>query len=438
MSIKMLFFSVLLVSGLSSLMSQEIVTDYPSLPTMWNAETVEPGAPSGGKGVESYNFVSTPTYENPSGIWSNYTDCQRLIYVPNNYDERRYLLGCDAINCCYEEQDGNHVEFQIPNVHYSNPDKTVDVYWRNVNVTNFGEIVEADEWSWSWTLKDKLSQEWRAYTLPCEECVNEIELIQWQSRAMGGEWFAVEFKRYRGIERDSEKGEKFKEIFAVPEICQKNNLLECPSGLHEKYFSNNLDGGRQSECSVAKYLRNAGFPSSSIGTMVCISKYESSWNCDATNKNVDGSTDYGLFEINSYYWCSGDATSKYNECGASCASLMDCQKNTNCAYRVYKEQGYNAWYGYQYHKSECDSYPAPVCEEKKYESELKGAPNCGVCGTSYQTCCLAFGAKGYPCDCHLEEGSGKAGSNCGDCGVEYAACCIGYAADGYPCECDVE
>jgi lipocalin len=97
--------------------------------------------------------------------------------------------------------------------------------------------------------------------------------------------------------------------------------------------------------------------------MICIAKYESSFNCKATNKNVDGSTDYGLFEINSYYWCSGDASSKYNECGTSCQTLMDCQKNANCAYRVYKEQGYNAWYGYQYHKSECDSYPAPICLE---------------------------------------------------------------------------
>ena len=67
-----------------------------------------------------------------------------------------------------------------------------------------------------------------------------------------------------------------------------------------------------------------------------------------------------------------------------------------------------------------------------------GGPDCGVCGTSYQACCLGFGAKGYPCDCHLTEGgSGESGSNCGDCGTAYSACCIGYAADGYPCQCDV-
>ena len=65
-----------------------------------------------------------------------------------------------------------------------------------------------------------------------------------------------------------------------------------------------------------------------------IAKYESSWNFDAKNKNVDGSTDYGLFEINSYYWCSGDPTSKYDECGTSCSSLYDCHKNIYCIPRI--------------------------------------------------------------------------------------------------------
>lgn len=433
----LLFAFIFFQFGISA---QQIVTNYPTLPTMWNAETIEPGAPGSGKGLESYLFNSKPTEENPSAMWSNYTDCQRLIYIPSTNTARRYLLGCDSVNCCWESQDGNQVEFQIPNVRYSNPNKKVDVYWRIANITNFGETIEADEWSWSWTFQDKLSQDWRAYTIPCKECVNGIKLVQWQSRAMGLEWWPIEFKNYRGYDIGTSDGNEFSNNFYVPDICQKNNLLECPSGLHDSYFEKKVDGGRQSECSVAKYLRNAGFPSNTIGTMVCISKYESSWNCDATNKNVDGSTDYGLFEINSYYWCSGDPTSKYNECGTSCTSLMDCQKNTNCAYRVYKEQGFNAWYGYQYHKSECDNYPAPVCEEMTdvYKQKELQSNNCGTCGTAYQTCCIGFALDGYPCDCHLQEGgSGDSGSNCGDCGTAYSACCIGYAADGYPCQCDV-
>jgi len=117
-----------------------------------------------------------------------------------------------------------------------------------------------------------------------------------------------------------------------------------------------LKANYQSECQVASYLRKSGFPEYSVPTMVCISKYESSYNCDATNKNTDGSTDYGLMQINSYYWCSGDPKSKYNSCGTTCTSLFNCQTNTNCAYIVWKQQGYTAWYGYQSHKSTCDNY----------------------------------------------------------------------------------
>jgi len=117
-----------------------------------------------------------------------------------------------------------------------------------------------------------------------------------------------------------------------------------------------LRSNTQSECQISSYLKKSGFPDYTVATMVCISKYESSYNCDATNKNTDGSTDYGLMQINSYYWCSGDALSKYNECKIACSSLFNCQYNTNCAYIVWKQQGYTAWYGYKNHKSECDSY----------------------------------------------------------------------------------
>ena len=126
--------------------------------------------------------------------------------------------------------------------------------------------------------------------------------------------------------------------------------------LISNYPTNMLRTNYQNECQVSSYLQKSGFPGYTIPTMVCISKYESSYNCDATNKNTDSSTDYGLMQINSYYWCSGDVLSKYNECKIACSSLFNCQYNTNCAYVVWKQQGYTAWYGYQKHKSECDSY----------------------------------------------------------------------------------
>jgi lysozyme C len=145
---------------------------------------------------------------------------------------------------------------------------------------------------------------------------------------------------------------KFKYTSIEQTDCQPNLDVD----LEHYDINNRLRSNYQTECQVASYLRKSGFPEYSVPTMVCTSKYESSYNCDATNKNTDGSTDYGLMQINSYYWCSGDPKSKYNSCGTSCSSLFNCQTNTNCAYTVWKQQGYTAWYGYKNHKSECDNY----------------------------------------------------------------------------------
>ena len=145
---------------------------------------------------------------------------------------------------------------------------------------------------------------------------------------------------------------KFKYTEIEQTDCQPNLDVD----LEHYDINNRLRSNYQTECQVASYLRKSGFPEYSVPTMVCTSKYESSYNCDATNKNTDGSTDYGLMQINSYYWCSGDPKSKYNSCGTSCSSLFNCQTNTNCAYTVWKQQGYTAWYGYKNHKSECDNY----------------------------------------------------------------------------------
>ena len=152
--------------------------------------------------------------------------------------------------------------------------------------------------------------------------------------------------------------EKFNELYSdeVKEFLDANNYkyvsikqTDCQPNV------NFLKTNYQSECQVANYLRKSGFPEYSVPIMVCTSKYESSYNCDATHKNTDGSSDYGLMQINSYYWCSGDPKSKYNSCGATCSSLLNCQSNANCAYTVWKQQGYTAWYGYKNHKSECDN-----------------------------------------------------------------------------------
>ena len=210
----------LILMSFISVFGQKITTDYPTLPTMWEAETIEPGM---GKGLESYMFNSKPTPDSPSAMWSNYTECKRLIYIPNNAGAKRYLLGCDAVDCCYEEQDGNQVEFQIPNL-----ERKVDVYHQLKNITNFGEELEADEWSWSF---GKETQKWRAYTVPCKSCLNGVKLVQWSSSALGSPWYSIQFKNYHGY---SEDNKEFISSFEIPLECQKNNLLACDSNIKQK------------------------------------------------------------------------------------------------------------------------------------------------------------------------------------------------------------
>merc|ERR1719261_2168253 len=61
----------------------------------------------------------------------------------------------------------------------------------------------------------------------------------------------------------------------------------------------------------------------------------------------------------------------------------------------------------------------------------------GDCGLAYQACCAGMQAKGFPCGCHLKDGTGKSGADCGTCGSAYSVCCAGFAAKGFPCTCDI-
>ncbi|MFO0669587.1 MAG: transglycosylase SLT domain-containing protein [Polyangiaceae bacterium] len=113
-------------------------------------------------------------------------------------------------------------------------------------------------------------------------------------------------------------------------------------------------GERLTASQVADLVRNAGFPSNMIGRMVCTAKWESSFYTKATNKNRNGTTDRGLFQINSIH------LGHTKGCPASSSAIFDPETNTRCAYNIYRLQGVNAWYGYKAHKSECDRTRAPA------------------------------------------------------------------------------
>jgi lysozyme C len=113
-----------------------------------------------------------------------------------------------------------------------------------------------------------------------------------------------------------------------------------------------LAGRVVGESEVANDLRNAGFPESEIGPMICTAKYESSFYERASHHNSNGTTDYGLFQINSIHL--GDPG-----CPSTVTGLYDSAKNARCAYEVYRAQGIDAWYGYKRHRATCSNFPAP-------------------------------------------------------------------------------
>ena len=143
--------------------------------------------------------------------------------------------------------------------------------------------------------------------------------------------------------------------------CGSKHLANPRAEGESSKIQSSYGGYRLSSGEVANYVRDAGFPESVVGTMVCIAKYESEFYTGATNDNGGGNIDYGLFQINNYAWdaaCPGD--------------LMDPGHNTRCALKVYQQQGLNAWYGYQAHQGECDSYyaeeTAASCNNSAYNN----------------------------------------------------------------------
>jgi hypothetical protein len=79
-------------------------------------------------------------------------------------------------------------------------------------------------------------------------------------------------------------------------------------------------------------MLNAGFPASAVGVGIGIVGAESHGNPNATNHNSNGSTDYGLWQINSVHQ---SLLAGHN--------WRDPQQNTDMAYAVWKGAGWNAW-----------------------------------------------------------------------------------------------
>ncbi|XP_036153980.1 lysozyme C [Myotis myotis] len=104
-------------------------------------------------------------------------------------------------------------------------------------------------------------------------------------------------------------------------------------------------------CDLARTLKRLGmdgYRGVSLANWMCLARWESSYNTRATNYNPgDRSTDYGIFQINSRYWCNDGRTPRaVNACGINCNVLLqdDITQAVTCAKRVVRDpQGIRAW-----------------------------------------------------------------------------------------------
>ncbi|XP_004479241.1 lysozyme C [Dasypus novemcinctus] len=118
-----------------------------------------------------------------------------------------------------------------------------------------------------------------------------------------------------------------------------------------------VQGKKYERCELARTLKSYGldgFKGISLANWMCLARWESDYDTQAINFNPgDKSTDYGIFQINSRYWCNdGKTPGAVNGCGISCNVLLqdDITQAVKCAERVVSDpQGIRAWVAWRIH-----------------------------------------------------------------------------------------
>ncbi|XP_044743167.1 lysozyme-like [Chrysoperla carnea] len=111
------------------------------------------------------------------------------------------------------------------------------------------------------------------------------------------------------------------------------------------------------ECEVAQELLDQGFDRGELPDWVCLVESESSGDTSVVGgPNTDGSSDYGLFQINDAFWCTPGGAG--GECNVACEDLLDddISDDVQCARKIESAQGLDAWVGWQ---NKCSGGRAP-------------------------------------------------------------------------------
>ncbi|XP_037369908.1 lysozyme C-like [Talpa occidentalis] len=134
-------------------------------------------------------------------------------------------------------------------------------------------------------------------------------------------------------------------------------------------FAITVQGKVFERCELARTLKRFGMDGYwgiSLANWMCLAKWESGYNTRATNYNPEReSTDYGIFQINSRWWCTDGKTPKARHgCGISCNAVLqdDITEAVKCAKRVVRDpQGIRAWVAWTDH-----------CENRDVSQYIRG------------------------------------------------------------------
>ncbi|KAI6072825.1 Lysozyme C-like protein [Aix galericulata] len=126
-------------------------------------------------------------------------------------------------------------------------------------------------------------------------------------------------------------------------------------------------GRKIPRCELVKILRNhsfEGFVGKTVADWVCLVQHQSNYNTHAF-RDEGKSRDYGIFQINSKYWCDdGKTPGTSNTCRINCSKFLDdnIEDDIRCAKIIAKEaRGLKRWVAWKKH-----------CKGKKLDSYVKG------------------------------------------------------------------
>ncbi|XP_069895477.1 sperm acrosome-associated protein 5 [Dipodomys merriami] len=113
-----------------------------------------------------------------------------------------------------------------------------------------------------------------------------------------------------------------------------------------------VDAKIYERCEIARKLEKAGlngYRGYTIGDWLCMAHYESGFDSAFVDHNPDGSSDYGIFQLNSAWWCDNGITPTRNLCHMDCRDLLNRHllDDILCAKRVVSShdsmRAWNSW-----------------------------------------------------------------------------------------------